>query len=47
MLATIYVVFQLLGLIAAVHAVMTVRTAQGALAWALALVGMPVISLPA
>ena len=37
---------QLLGLLAAVKAVMEARTAQGAVAWAVALVGFPLVSLP-
>ncbi|MDB5980000.1 MAG: cls 2 [Pseudomonas sp.] len=36
---------QLLGLIAAVHAVLTVRTAQGSIAWAMALLFIPAITL--
>lgn len=34
-----------LGLIAAIHAVLTVRTAQGAIAWALSLLFMPYLTL--
>ncbi|MFC3608179.1 cardiolipin synthase [Stutzerimonas tarimensis] len=36
---------QLCGLVAAVHAVFTVRTSQGAIAWAMSLVFMPVLTL--
>lgn len=36
----------LLGIIAAVHAVMTARTSQGAIAWALFLLLFPVVALP-
>ena len=36
---------QLLGLVAAVHAVFTVRTSQGAIAWAISLVFMPYLTL--
>jgi cardiolipin synthase len=36
---------QLLGLIAAIHAVFTVRTSQGAIAWAISLVFMPYLTL--
>ncbi|KAF1066727.1 MAG: putative cardiolipin synthase YwiE [Pseudomonas citronellolis] len=39
------VVVQVLGVIAAVHAVLTVRTAQGAIAWATSLVFMPLLTL--
>ena len=34
-----------LGLIAAIHAVLTVRTAQGSIAWALSLLFMPYLTL--
>lgn len=34
-----------LGLIAAVHAVLTVRTAQGSIAWAMSLFFIPYITL--
>lgn len=37
---------ELLGLLAAVKAVMEARTAQGAVAWAVALVAFPLVSLP-
>ncbi len=36
---------QLCGLLAAIHAVFTVRTSQGAIAWAISLVFMPVLTL--
>ena len=39
------VLIQILGVIAAVHAVLTVRTAQGAIAWATSLVFMPLLTL--
>ncbi|MEE9099526.1 cardiolipin synthase [Pseudomonas nitroreducens] len=39
------VLVQILGVIAAVHAVLTVRTAQGAIAWATSLVFMPLLTL--
>jgi cardiolipin synthase len=35
------------GAFAAVHAIMTVRTEQGAIAWSVALVAMPIVALPA
>ena len=38
-------VLELIGISAAVHAIVTVRTAQGAMAWAMALVFMPFLSL--
>jgi cardiolipin synthase len=47
MLAAIVMIVYALGVVAAVDAVMTVRTAQGAIAWSLALVSLPFIALPA
>lgn len=44
-IAHFLVVIQLLGIIAAVHAVLSVRTAQGAIAWATSLVFMPLLTL--
>ncbi len=41
-----YLALELVALAAAVHAVMNVRTAQGAIAWLLALVTLPIIALP-
>ncbi|MGE0623890.1 MAG: cardiolipin synthase [Pseudomonadales bacterium] len=41
-----YLILELTAIVAAVHAVMNVRTAQGAVAWLLALVTMPFIALP-
>lgn len=45
LLGYVFVAFEALGLIAAAHAVMTVRTAQGTIAWVIALIFMPVITL--
>jgi len=39
--------FYLMGIVAAIEAVMTARTAQGAVAWAISLVFMPFIAVPA
>ncbi|MDH5325158.1 MAG: cardiolipin synthase [Gammaproteobacteria bacterium] len=44
--ATVLVVVWLLGLGYSVNAIMTARTAQGAIAWAVSLVTLPIISLP-
>lgn len=41
-----YALLELAAIFAATHAVMNVRTAQGAIAWLLALVTMPFIALP-
>lgn len=43
--AYLIALFHGLGIIAAVHAILTVRTAQGALAWALSLFFMPYLTL--
>jgi len=47
MIAWIVAAFYVAGLVAAVHAVMTVRTAQGAVAWTVSLVSMPFVAVPA
>jgi cardiolipin synthase len=39
--------FYILGLMSAVHAVMYARTSQGAIAWALSLITLPMIAVPA
>ncbi len=39
--------FYLAGILAAVEAIMTVRTAQGAIAWAVSLVSFPFVAVPA
>ena len=36
-----------LGMLAAIHAVLTARTSQGAIAWALCLIFIPYLALPA
>jgi cardiolipin synthase len=45
----VYVVllFEILGILSAMHAVMNVRTPQGAIAWAVSLVTIPVVTVPA
>lgn len=45
LLAITVLLVEILGILAAVHAVMNARTAQGAAAWALALVTLPFITL--
>jgi len=47
MIVIVVIIFQLLGLISAVHAVMSSRTPQGSIAWAVSLVTFPYISVPA
>ncbi|MDQ5905190.1 MAG: cardiolipin synthase [Pseudomonadota bacterium] len=45
LLAYLLAVVHVLGLIAALHAIVTVRTAQGAIAWALSLAFIPLLTL--
>jgi cardiolipin synthase len=47
MIALITTVFYLAGFIAAGHAVLTTRTAPGAIAWSVSLVSMPFVAVPA
>jgi cardiolipin synthase len=47
MLLTIVAIFEVLGLLTAVHAVMSVRTPQGTIAWFAALVTIAPVSVPA
>ena len=47
MVVSIVLLFELFGIISAVHAVMNVRTPQGSIAWAVSLVTMPVVTVPA
>jgi cardiolipin synthase len=46
-MAWVFLVAHLLGLLTSVHALMTVRTAQGAIAWIISLVTFPWVALPA
>lgn len=45
-LGAIVTVFEILGILSAIRAVLTTRTAQGAIAWTTALLTIPVISVP-
>ena len=47
MIAGLVVLFHVLGLLGSVHAVMTARTAQGAIAWAVSLNTFPYVAVPA
>jgi cardiolipin synthase len=47
MIAAITTAFYVFGIIAAIEAIMTVRTAQGAIAWSVSLVTFPFVALPA
>jgi cardiolipin synthase len=46
-IVTILLIFEILGILTAAHAVMNVRTPQGSIAWAVSLVTVPVVSVPA
>ena len=46
-IAAIAIAFYLAGIIIAIHAVMTVRTPQGAIAWSVSLVSFPFVAVPA
>ncbi len=47
MIVALVVVFEILGLLSAVHAIMSARTPQGSIAWAVSLVTLPYVSVPA
>lgn len=47
MIIALVVVIEIVGILSAVHAVMSVRTPQGAIAWAVSLVTFPYVSVPA
>jgi cardiolipin synthase len=46
-IVTLVIVFQVLGLLSSVHAIMHTRTEQGAIAWAISLVFVPYVAVPA
>ncbi len=47
MIVALVVVFEILGVLSAVHAIMSARTPQGSIAWAVSLVTLPYVSVPA
>jgi len=47
MTAFAVVVFHVLGVISSMHAIMTTRTEQGAIAWAVSLITFPYVAVPA
>jgi len=47
MIGFIVTVFYIAGVVCAVHAIMTARTAQGAVAWSIGLVSFPFMGVPA
>jgi len=44
-IAVVFPLVELLGIMAAVHAVMNARTSQGAIAWAISLITFPWLAL--
>ena len=46
-IVALVVVFEILGILSAVHAIMSSRTPQGSIAWAVSLVTLPFVSVPA
>lgn len=44
--AALYALFSVLGILSALEAILKTRTAQGAVAWAIVLLGMPIIFVP-
>lgn len=47
MIVALVVVFEILGVLSAIHAIMSARTPQGSIAWAVSLVTLPYVSVPA
>jgi cardiolipin synthase len=47
LVAAVVVVFHTLGFISSIHAVMSTRTSQGAIAWAVSLITFPYLAVPA
>ncbi len=47
MIVALVVVFEILGVLSAIHAIMSSRTPQGSIAWAVSLVTLPYVSVPA
>ena len=47
MIVALVVVFHILGLLSAVHAIMSSRTPQGSIAWTVSLITFPYVSVPA
>ena len=47
MIAFVVTAFYIAGIVSAIHAAMTTRTAQGAVAWTVSLVAFPFVAVPA
>jgi cardiolipin synthase len=46
-IVVVVVIFQILGIFSAVHSIMSTRTPQGSIAWAVSLIALPYVSVPA
>jgi cardiolipin synthase len=46
MLASIFILFEVLGILSSIHAVLQPRTSQGAIAWVVCLIALPVVAVP-
>ncbi|MCZ6882253.1 MAG: phospholipase D-like domain-containing protein, partial [Gammaproteobacteria bacterium] len=47
MLAIVFILFEILGILTSIHAVLQPRTSQGAIAWIACLVVIPILAVPA
>jgi cardiolipin synthase len=47
MLVSVFILFELLGLLSSIHAVLQPRTSQGAIAWIVCLIAVPILAVPA
>lgn len=47
MIVAIVVIFEILGILSAIHSIMSTRTPQGTIAWAVSLIALPYVSVPA
>ena len=47
MVSALIVIAHVLGILSAIDAIMTTRTAQGAIAWSVSLIGFPYVAVPA
>ena len=47
MIVATVVIFEILGILSAIHSIMSTRTPQGTIAWAVSLIALPYVSVPA
>lgn len=47
MIVILVIVFEVLGILSAVHSIMSARTPQGSIAWAVSLIALPYVAVPA